>query len=471
MLFSEYHKLPELEYEWFDTVLSIDSNLFLDPFLIYKSQNPYFEKCHAEVIKFFEHAFKTVARASDTESTFWKQSLKILSFPEVEELCLGFTIDGTGGAGSAGGFANILAGAVLECTQAGFANINHFEEFGLFKERIGKDRISDATANILKPYFIKYTQDICRDHNIPTKACKVRHGIFNYERGGWEDTVEQLPYNPYNFHGTIITPKSFLRHLPTINSDSFWTYCLDNESETLRNELNIDITSKIDKKAIIRIAQEHPDMRKRFIQFIEGDKPIPYNFKKDRLGILSWYKPSKQYCTDNPTTINTTSEQEFILSVRNILNHFQIFITNNRGWELLINDDKSQKRESAAQSLLLGIVKHYCQANDIDISKEVNIGRGPVDFKFSQGYSYRCLLELKKANNTKYWNGFSKQLPKYLESENIIYGFYMIIIYNDDDIKRIKAIQEKISNIKTLSPYKTEVIVIDARQPLSASHL
>ena len=38
---------------------------------------------------------------------------------------------------------------------------------------------------------------------------------------------------------------------------------------------------------------------------------------------------------------------------------------------------------------------------------------GPVDFKFSTGYSKRVLLEVKLAHNTKLWNGLQRQLPRY----------------------------------------------------------
>jgi hypothetical protein len=75
-----------------------------------------------------------------------------------------------------------------------------------------------------------------------------------------------------------------------------------------------------------------------------------------------------------------------------MLDEFRNYIENNRGWSLLWNDNGIAKSEEAAQLLFLGIVKHYCRANNIDISPEVNIGRGPADFKISQGYEFRSLL-------------------------------------------------------------------------------
>lgn len=36
----------------------------------------------------------------------------------------------------------------------------------------------------------------------------------------------------------------------------------------------------------------------------------------------------------------------------------------------------------------VGRVKRYCQANHIDISREADTGRGPVDFEVSRGYLF-----------------------------------------------------------------------------------
>jgi DNA-binding sugar fermentation-stimulating protein len=62
---------------------------------------------------------------------------------------------------------------------------------------------------------------------------------------------------------------------------------------------------------------------------------------------------------------------------------------------LLWNENETPKSEEAAQLLFHGIVKHYCTANNVEVSPEVNIGRGPVDFKISSGHKFRTLVEVK----------------------------------------------------------------------------
>jgi hypothetical protein len=63
------------------------------------------------------------------------------------------------------------------------------------------------------------------------------------------------------------------------------------------------------------------------------------------------------------------------------------------------------------------------------VDREVELGRGPVDFKFSNGYSKRALLEIKKLHNGKFWNGLEAQLPSYLHSDECKDGWFISIQY------------------------------------------
>jgi hypothetical protein len=73
--------------------------------------------------------------------------------------------------------------------------------------------------------------------------------------------------------------------------------------------------------------------------------------------------------------------------IQRLIDQFKLFIEEQSGWKLLWNDDGTDKPEEAAQLLFRGIVQYYCIANNIVIDREVEIGRGPVDIKFSNGYS------------------------------------------------------------------------------------
>jgi len=59
----------------------------------------------------------------------------------------------------------------------------------------------------------------------------------------------------------------------------------------------------------------------------------------------------------------------------------------------------------------------------------LEIGRGPIDIKFSNGYRRRALLEIKKLHNGKFWNGLEEQLPTYMRGDQVKDGFFLAIRY------------------------------------------
>ena len=476
MKFSETFGIEVEENDgWFDPILSIDTKLFIDPFLLYDLEDEIneFAGSHAEVIAFFNCVFELIAKGGrDTKSNSWKRGVGLLRFPEASELCLGYTTKGTSGSGSGAGFAKSIAEAILEAIIAGVKEVNHFEEISILRENIGADRISDITANLLRHRFAQYTKRICDKYKIPTKKWPHPHGFFDPKAMRWTRTVFELPENPHTKGPVMLCPKNFLRELPTINPSDFWDYCFENENETLRAEYGADIQSKVERKYIIGFARKHPDIRQEYLKYVEEAGAEPYDFDQDRLGYENWYEPTKKHCADNPLGFTYTDEASFIAAVDKMISQFQNFVENQGGWRLLWNDDGSAKREEAAQRVFLGIVMHYCHANNIDISSEANIGRGPVDFKVSQGHLLRALMELKKANNGKFWNGLHRQLPKYQQAEGIRNGYFVVIVLTDNHIKKLEDIEAQVKAVNQELPFSIKAVVIDGRRnPASASKL
>lgn len=474
MRFSDYFKIKRSRTDrWFDPILSIDTPLFLDPFLLYAQEGGPFKESHAEIIGFFNYVFKLIATAQGKPSSVrYQKAVQTLIFPEVQELCLGYTEGGTRGSGSGYELASVIAGAIWEAIQAGMEEITHFEEISILREGIGADRISDITAGLLKRRLVNYTTKIIRRHEIPVHEVNYSRGFYNVAQEMWIPLSAALPQNPYNKRPILLVPQRYLRHLPTVNAHDFWDYCYFNENETIRREFSYDVTRRVTKREIIQLARRHPELRRAYVENVEGRSPGPYDLELDEKGYVRWYDATAIYCQKRPLAFHITSEADFFKVIDQMVDEYRHFVENNAGWRLLWNDNGTSKGERAAQLLFLGIVKHYCQANNIDISREVNIGKGPVDFKVAIGYSLRALLELKLARNTKFWNGLSKQLPAYQRAERVKCGYFIVIVFSESDIERLKDIQQIIGKVNQATGYAIKGIVIDARpeQP-SASKL
>src|SRR5439155_14075764 len=119
------------------------------------------------------------------------------------------------------------------------------------------------------------------------------------------------------------------------------------------------------------------------------------------------------------------SPDQFCDFVGAMIEAFVQNVEQQDGWILLWGDSGRPRSERIVQALFRSTVIHYCKANNIDLSGEANAGRGPVDFKFSQGWSARALVEIKLTHSSHFWRGLTKQTPQYMRSEGIKCGFFV----------------------------------------------
>ena len=126
------------------------------------------------------------------------------------------------------------------------------------------------------------------------------------------------------------------------------------------------------------------------------------------------------------------------------------------------------RHERFAQLLFYGIADSYCEANNLDLTRECDGGRGPVDFKISTGYYSRVLVEIKYSTNTHLINGFTNQLPIYNKAERTQYSIYLIIKTSDSD-NSLEKVRKLKNDAETKNQRVPEIIVIDGRLQKSAS--
>jgi hypothetical protein len=145
--------------------LDVDTELFVDPFLVFKEQAGRWADAHDKLIAHFNRAFVLVAEGNCNPQTLaYRKAVDVLVCREPRELCLGYTAQGTGGAGSGLGFARLMAQDIVEAIKRGLEHPRHFEELGILREGIGSDRISDITCTVLKPELIAHTREVAERH-------------------------------------------------------------------------------------------------------------------------------------------------------------------------------------------------------------------------------------------------------------------------------------------------------------------
>lgn len=474
MLFSDYFGITKTpEDDWFDPILLTDSPLFIDPFLLFDNESGIFSGSHDEIIQFFDHIFKLIAQSGgNQESHVWEDATSLLALSEVSELCLGYSLGGTDGSGSGKGLATQISRGILAAIQQKVLRLNHFEEVQIFQEGIGPDRISDATAGIIRHRIAKYTEDVAKRHNLDTRSSRHFKSKFDFTKERWLAENFNLPVNPYNNESILLIPKDYLRPLPTINPDDFWGYCYDTEIEVLRRKFGEEITRHVDKEMIVEFARENPSLREKYVRSKEVEGGESYDLRADPIGFYQPYIDALGWAETNPVTLKINSNSDIFESIKEFVRQFKLYVEQNGGWRLLWNDNGSSKKEIAFQALFLGIMVSYCKSNNIDVSKEPNIGRGPVDFKFSRGYANRVLIEAKLASSTKFSSGIKKQLPTYLHAEQIDKGIFLVCCQRDKDFERLSNIRKIAREVSEEAAVEILVVDVDCRaEPPSASLL
>lgn len=474
MYFSELFGIDRGEADdWFDPILIADTKLFVDPFLIFQDQGAEWADAHDQLIEHFNICFRLIAQGNrDPKSVPYKKALALLHFPEPREFCLGYTEQGTRGAGGGLGYARLIAGAMEDAITRGLQDLRHFEELGVLNEGIGPDRISDLTCNVLRSRFLGYTTEVAIRHDLPTSSVKVGGAAYDPQRVAWRSEVADLPINPANDRPVLLVPQRFLRELPVLNADDWWE---NYEAEQLRNDFNYEVLGKVAKKDIVAAARRSPASVRAWSKAKESTTAAPYDFDRDPKGVWQWLKAAQAFVAGEPLVLDPPDDDAaFVSVVELVIGKFKHFVEEQGGWRLLWNDGNvDEKPEEAAQLVFRGIAQSYCEANNIVLDREVNLGRGPVDFKFSNGYERRALLEIKKLHSGKFWNGLTRQLPSYLRSDDCSLGWYVAIRYREKGVTqdwelRVPALIREISDEMGL---KLKTVGVDARPKISASKL
>ncbi|SEO22036.1 hypothetical protein [Actinacidiphila rubida] len=474
MRFSEIFSLSTTsEDDWFDTFLPSDTKLFIDPFLIWEEKEGHWTGAHGHLIDFFEMVFGLVKESDgDEKGISWKQAQKLLLFPEPYEFCLGVAEGSPHGSGSGKGLQSDMLEGVKVATGLGINRIAHMEMLNLFQGGMGVDRLSDMTCNILKSYFISYTQQVAQRHGIKGSRVTVANATWDSEFCRWKSGVFELPINPYINKPVLLTPERFLRQIPVATPDGFWSYAWSTASAELRGDLTFDIARNVGRREKAKLARQNPDVVALYLNALEEEEKKPYSISDDPGLVVKWYELGSKIARESPLRYIPEEPEDFESFIATVVASYKHGIEEQDAWQLLWHDGHARE-ERAGQALFRSSVIHYCRANNIDLTGESNAGRGPVDFKFSQGWDSRALVEIKLVRNSKFWDGVLAQQPQYQVSEEVNCGFFVAIGYTDahcapeikEKIDRAAALVTKVSGKKITG------ILVDARPKKSASKL
>ena len=434
-----------------DIILDVDSNYFIDPALLRLCKVPEFIKASKFTEDYFSSIIILLKHSKSVGDMYWKKADRLLTFKEIKGTCLGYSNRGTSGNAIGKELRKKILETIKELQKSGEVDPVIFELLNVFQEKVGCDRVSDLLTFILRKQIVEYNIRINNELNVPQD-----------EKG--------LCKNPYNRTSILLLPKQILSPLPI-------TECFDDidfacfENERVRTEINkyfdLGERTKLTKEEIDHLLKVKIDYRNAMVSNYKKIVATEYDFDNDPAGEIIWYRISKNNVSNYPLElIQPNSIEEMETVVEKICQKFKKLIEDNGLWRLLYDENKP-KHETAAQLLFFGIADAYCSANNIDLSREVHNGHGPVDFKLSIGAAQKILVEVKFTSNSQLMHGLKKQVPLYMAQENTKRAIYLVI--NNGHRKRLDSFQDYYNSLEIDDRKKVKYILIDGNIQISAS--
>jgi hypothetical protein len=467
MYFSEAFDIPySRDHEWFDPILERDTSLFVDPFTIFADSDESWRQAHDTIIDYLHNAFELLAQSGQRRThQLYRRTLTLMEFPEPREFRLGYASKSADGSGSGPGLATLIVRAMGEAINRGLQDMRHFEELGILVGGINRDRISDITCNLLKPRFITYTQEVCAALGIHMEDAMIPHAVFDDMRVRWVEANCKVPIDPNSGKAILLVPKRFLRELPTINAFDFET--------ALRDDLNLNISRNVRKVDIIWHARSNAERLRDWVTQRESMPPRPYDVTNDPRMIVNWQRVAARALRENPLeeAVGIDSEDDLMDFVHSIVAHFRRWAEELGGWRVFWVRTGDAIPEPNMQLLLLAVLDGYCQRAGVRLDREVETGRGPVDFTFTGNQRTRVLLEMKKLAHGEFWNGLRTQTPLYMRGQSVNRAIFLVV--RDSATKpmreRWNSLDSEVATVNAETGLQIEIERVDVLPKPSAS--
>ena len=447
-----------------DPFINVDTELFIDPVLLEKSQNKVIS--HDGFTQFKEH-FSNFVRllliSEEQGDAAWKGAEQLLDLEEPAENGLGYSGSRRSGASRPEDIRAAIMKTASQIVRLGSKDPEMISLMGFFEEGVGPDTISDFTTRVIIVSLARITEAFCIENNVPVHDTDVDNGYklprFKNAKGKWSFLV--------------LVPQDVVRALPISRE---WADFEDAVKETthLRQRVNrmlagITRPTVADRKEAVRkAALGSAALLEELLSAVKAHA-ANYDPNVDALG---YYKVKAIFSEGFPGL--DRKDANFAIIAPSVVKAvaletivaFRHHVENGNLWEELWIGNKP-KRERAAQLIYYAIADCFCKANDIDISPEANMGGGPVDFKFSKGFSSRVLVELKRSNGSVK-HGYEKQLEFYKKASQSDAAIFVVIDYGDLGIKRRQIEEIRTKRIANDEP-ASDIVYIDATKKTSSS--
>jgi len=473
--FSDFFQVDprDLEsYGAFNISLVNDLPLFIDPFLLFNSSKAEYQELHAEIIRYMRF-LRDRSVAGEVDSGLLRAWFH---FPEIRQNWFGFSQTGNRGHGLGSKFAtslnNGLRSVFSDFGEETVTESSHIEKLTLISTGVGRDNISDFTTNLILGFLAEYTRGFAERHiQAPWRREFMLPNVrFNYETRSWVRESFELPTLNDDF--VLLTPVDILtRDEAWINRPELLerlpSLAAALPDDALRSQVNQYLmqvlprdpkaTEKERRRAVARVVERFPQVLDYYIRDKEehGDRAeavaaervneVRAIFVEQIRDLVHSLFATQFYDVAGATYQEASDRLAFMKDV----------IENKGGHRIFYVKGKPIEREADLHILY----RMTWFATPSDVSREVDDGRGPADFKISRGAADKTLVEFKLARNRQLERNLEKQAEVYAKaSDSTNPSLKAILFFTGGERERVLRILKRLELEK--SPH---VVLIDAR--------
>ena len=465
-------------YGAFNISLINDIPLFIDPFLLFGSEKEEYQKLHEDMLTYLRFLRSKAMSSVEIDEGLLRSWY---CFPEVKQNWFGFCKCGNCGSGLGIDFARALHGNLgnlfNDFGDEQITQTSHLEKLCIIKDGVGRDNISDFTANLIKRFLLKYTEKFVKENVDESLVGQftIPKVSFDYDLERWQAAKFTVPLLDDDF--VLLTP------IDILTKDDTWINAGDMSVQfeqvvesvpdgQLRAEINNylakvlpdDPTPKDEREAIskvyrkyatlldyyIRHKEDHAEeARKKSLQNVSLTESFFVQQISELIGLL--HDATQFYSCAGDTYDEAMQRVLFLKDV----------IENKDGYRLFYVDGKPVQKEEDLQILY----RLTWFATPSDVNREVNNGRGPVDFKIARGAKDKSLVEFKLARNTQLKRNLKNQVSVYEKANNTDKSIKCILYFSDTERRRVEGILRELR----LSGEKSIVLVDASRDNKTAA--
>lgn len=470
---------------WLDPHLDNDTLFALDPYLAFDdaSSDAQWSSLRTQTFDFFRTAYRLAIRSRRIGGDR-NPATRFLMAEEPREVCLGVTMRGTAGRGIGVELATKMREALEilgEVDQE--VPVEHIEVFSLFVPNLGKDLISDLFVNINKAALIAYTQDIARRHGVPMVPIEVPNARW-VQPGRWISGVVDLPLNPHASSsarnvGVVLMPSSWVVKLRDPRNEIFGSWFQDSEEGAdLRTLLNLDSFDELGTQEMQdftrRIVRVNPEVAFAWARQA-GRGRVPYDVENDPDYLINYEKSYNHLLSVTNFSVLEDPGSDLCAWVKAMVENYRHAVEEQEGWKAFWQTTRGRHViEPVTQVIAAPVFRAHCEHKNVKMYREVDLGRGVVDFVFN-GNQTEVLIEVKHMDNDKLVSGASHQLPQYMRSAKAKCGYLLCIGFEDKHFSSRKGskrrkVEEACENARK-DGLNINPLFIDARRKTSASKL